>query len=176
MLGIRLGMCDDPNILNCVARLGLVYELARYAGFLGIFIGPVLVYGAFSLRKDGRPTFSERTPGLVMGFRLFAGLTAASLVLTLLTVFPGIFFCSVYCFFGIGLPVLGASSSISAAFAFLLLLTDPTNKRSEVQPRLGPERRDDVRDSRDFRIAVIAVIVLALIVGLLTLAMATRGP
>lgn len=162
-------MCDDPNIINCLQRLGFLYDAAFYAGFLGLFIGPCLVWGAFSKSKNGEPRFSESSPALVVLFRFSAGLTAASLALAVFFAFPGILFCSVFCFLGIGLPAVGASSSIAAVF-FMLLLGG--NKQDPVEP---PKTSIPTpQDSKEMKTALIFITVLVSIVGLVTAMMLAR--
>ena len=115
-------MCDDPNILNCLSRLGWVYELARAVGAIGIFIVPIFVWLAFS-RKNNSPRFMGRPAYLVVSFRVASGIAAAAWALAAFFVFPGVLFCSVFCFLGIGVPAVGVATALALIpFVALVML------------------------------------------------------
>ena len=106
-------MCDDPNIINCLAQLGGFYKFAMVFGVIGLFIAPMLIKLAFSKKKDGTSRFVGHHLFLVYSFRVGAIVAAFSLVLAAFFIFPGVMFCSVFCFIGIGLPAVGVSTVLT---------------------------------------------------------------
>lgn len=94
-------------------QFGLLYYAATFAGVAGLFLAPWLIWTAFTKRAGGKPRFDEKSPVRVLYFRLTAVLAAFAYALAAFFVFPGVLFCSVFCFLGIGLPAIGVTTAIS---------------------------------------------------------------
>ena len=109
------------NVLNELeSLLGPIYQLAVFLGAASMFGAPILAFlavkGAFT--KNFRHATSPGGILRVLGTVLSA-LSGLLWLGALLALFPGVLFCSVYCFLGLALPILGLGTG--AACVFLLL-------------------------------------------------------
>lgn len=110
-------MCADSNIIDCLAELGLFYEASSAVGPVALFLAPWLVWIAFAKPKDGPRRFERASRILVLAYRSSAFVTGLAFAVAAFFVFPGVLFCSVYCFFLMGLPAVGAATSVSLALS-----------------------------------------------------------
>lgn len=116
------------NILNELAgMLGPVYEPALYIGGISMFGAPILAFlatkGVFVQGASG----TRRTLKMLgSGAAVFAGVLW---VVALLALFPGILFCSMYCFLGLALPLLG----LATAACCLLLIAGAIGSKGNAQ-------------------------------------------
>lgn len=106
-------MCTDNNIINCLTQFGILYYTATLVGVVGLFVAPRLIWTAFTKGDGGKPRFDEDSPVRLLYFRLSAVLAALAYALAAFFVFPGVLFCSVFCFLGIGLPAIGVTTAIA---------------------------------------------------------------
>ena len=113
--------CPDNNILNCLEHFGGdFYRGAILLGVIGLFFAPWLIWQAFTRRK-GLPRFQEHAKKRLFFFRLFSFIAACAYAVAAFFVFPGVLFCSVFCFLGIGLPLVG----ITILIPFALFISLP---------------------------------------------------
>jgi hypothetical protein len=113
-----MNMCPDYNIINCLSQLGAIYYGATFFGVIGLFLTPWLIWQAFAKRPGGVPRFDENQKMKIVFFRVFSFVAACTYAVAAFLVFPGVLFCSVFCFLGIGLPAIG----ITAAVPFVIRL------------------------------------------------------
>jgi len=120
-------MAEDGNIINAVASaLGPFHGPATFVGVIGLFGAPILAFlsikGVFT-----KPLDQLRGVGCVF-WRLgsiAATLTGVVWLAALLSFFPGLLVCSVYCFLGLGLPFLGIATTVTC----LLLVVGKVSAR-----------------------------------------------
>lgn len=109
------------NIINALTdTLGPFYWPAVYFGAIAIFGAPIL---AFLSLKGVFNQYLEKQRGIS---RVFTQLGSVGSLITgmvwigaLLSFFPGIFVCSVYCFLGLGLPMLGIATVMTCLFLLI---------------------------------------------------------
>lgn len=103
-MNIRSAICgNENNIINCINDVsGGTGPFFGFIGFAGMFAVPLIIRSAFFKKSEGYGLLSR-----LLVLPLFAVWLVA-----LYFLFPGITFCSVYCFLGIGLPLLGVALSV----------------------------------------------------------------
>jgi hypothetical protein len=121
------------NVINeLTSLLGPVYEPLRYFGGIGMFGAPILAFlaikGAFTQNLDNVGSAARILRALGSAASVLAGLLWLG---ALFSIFPGILFCSVYCFLGLALPVLGLGTG-AACLLLLLGTVLPTKGASNV--------------------------------------------
>jgi len=137
-----MNMCPDNNIINCLSQLGGIYYGATFFGVIGLFLTPWLIWQAFTKRPGGAPRFHEKQKTQIVFFRIFSFVAACAYAVAAFFVFPGMLFCSVFCFLGIGLPAIG----ITAIVPFVIRLFLSSNKppyddvsQRSAQPIIPPD-------------------------------------
>jgi hypothetical protein len=117
------------NVINeLAALLGPLRSPATYLGVVSIFGAPILAFLALKgfltkgLKNAGPATRVLRS--LAGGASVLAGVLW---IVALLSVFPGFLICSVYCFLGLALPILGLATGVAG----LLLITSTLTRQND---------------------------------------------
>lgn len=112
---------EAMNVLNELRNaIGVLWWPVIGSGAIGMIGAPILAF----LSLKGR--IIKTTEEVGSASKLFRSLGALASLLAgiawlgaLLSIFPGVLFCSVYCFLGLALPILG----VFTASAYLLLVS-----------------------------------------------------
>jgi hypothetical protein len=117
---LGISSLEAMNVLNELRNtIGVLWWPAIGSGAIGMVGAPIL---AFLSLKGRLIDTTERGRSASKFFRslgaLASTLAGVAWLGSLLSIFPGVFFCSVYCFLGLALPILG----VLTASAYLLLV------------------------------------------------------
>lgn len=112
------------NVINELnSLLGPFYYPFTTIGMFGMIAIPVLTF--FSMKGYFIKASEEVHSASQFFFAVGKVITVFSVlpwVGAIFSIFPGIFFCSIFCFVGLALPILGISTTLSCLFLIFGLL------------------------------------------------------
>ena len=105
--------------------LGFLYPFAMIGGVVGMFGAPILGFLSAKGYFLGGPSNRRAGSLFLTAGSIVSVLAAIVWIFAVLAIFPGLFFCGVYCFLGYALPLLGISMIIAT---MLLIVGSRLNK------------------------------------------------